>query len=35
MAKRKTHTEMAGDEVPTGVLETLPLWQLPAIEEYL
>ena len=32
MAKQKTHTEMAGDEVPIGMLEKLPLWQLEIVE---
>ena len=32
MAKRKTVTEMAGDTVPIGVLERLPLWQLDIVE---
>jgi len=32
MIKRKTDTEMAGDRVPIGVLERLPLWQLDIVE---
>src|ERR1019366_8516391 len=32
MAKRKTYTDMAGDEAPVGVIEKLPLWQLDIVE---
>jgi hypothetical protein len=32
MAKRKAHSEMAGDEVPISLLERLPLWQLDIVE---
>ena len=32
MAKRKKHFEMATADMPIGVLETLPLWQLDIAE---
>ena len=32
MIRRKTDTETAGDPVPIGVLERLPLWQLDIVE---
>src|SRR5450759_4280018 len=32
MIKRKTDTETAGDPVPAGVIERLPLWQLDIVE---
>ncbi len=32
MAKRKADTEMAPGEVPIGVIERLPLWQLDIVE---
>ena len=32
MAKRKAHREIVGDELPIGLVEGLPLWQLNIIE---
>ena len=32
MAKNNTRSEMAGDDVPVGVLDRLPLWQLDIVE---
>jgi hypothetical protein len=32
MANRKARNEKIGDEVPIGVLERLPLWQLDIVE---
>jgi hypothetical protein len=32
MAKRKAHSDKVRDELPTGVIEKLPLWQLDIVE---
>jgi hypothetical protein len=32
MAKRKARNEKVGDELPIGVLDTVPLWQLDIVE---
>jgi hypothetical protein len=32
VAKRKTHSEKADDDVPIGVFEKVPLWQLDIVE---
>ena len=32
MAKRKANSEKIGDELPIGLLDKLPLWQLDIVE---
>jgi len=32
MAKRKANSEKVREQLPIGVLETLPLWQLDVVE---